>query len=138
MTLALLSGWALSLFLPVAATRPDLVDMWYGYQILEWGWLGPLMLQLGWLANPLILYAAYLAVGERLAQARRLQIVAIALMLLALNSVFWQKLPDGYDAIDGRIVAITTFAAGGRFWLFSVSAMGVWLLWLSRSEGREN
>lgn len=100
----LLAGWVASLALPVASAG-DRFGLRHldGTDLLAEGWLGPLMLQFGWFANPLLLLLLGIGLSTRLTASWMLQGSSILMGLLVLNTTFWSAVPD--DAGNHRITA---------------------------------
>ena len=122
--LAILAGWVASLLLPVADSQHfDYVDRIDGWSMLKIGWLGPLILQFGWLANLIIIPALGVAAGQYGEAPRTRLALGIVLALLVINSLFWSQVPD--DAGQHKIVA---YHSGYWVWICSMAAAATWLI----------
>jgi hypothetical protein len=91
--------WVASLILPVE-TDCGFSYANQGYLILASGWLGVLMFQFGWFANPFMLWV----MGRLLFDKRSGIIPAIIGLVLALNALAWKTTPtdNGYNTICAR------------------------------------
>lgn len=122
--------FALSLMRPVAQVQYmhglDVID---GWGLLVMGWLGAIMLQFGWWANPCFALALFLLLRGRRVGPRTAMIVAVALTLLLADALRWRNAPN--DASDGPIVA---YLSGYWLWCAAMAAAIVALVLRSRES----
>jgi len=101
--------FSLSLFLPIFFTSAEDIN---GFWVLITGWMGLIILQLAWFANPLNLLALLMA-NKRPRVAFLLSLLAFA---LASNSFIFFEIPTG---INYEKVYIQEFGIGFYFWITS-------------------
>lgn len=114
--------WAVSLFLPVAVTAGDFGQGTPGWVVLLLGWLGPVMYQFGWYANPLLPLVLILAAKSRRGWVQKFSIiVALAMALLSLDALFWNVIPGEFT--NSRMAY---FHIGFYLWLVSTLGGAIW------------
>ena len=104
--------WIASLALPVE-TDCGFSYADRGYIILEVGWMGVLVLQLGWFANPFMLWVMSRLLFDR----RPGMIPAIIGLGLALSALAWKTTPNdrGYNTICARHAGFYLWIACAAF-----------------------
>jgi hypothetical protein len=97
--LVALAMWIASLALPVE-TDCGFSYANQGYLILATGWLGAMVLQLGWFANPFMLWV----MGRLMFNRRPGIIPALIGLSFALDALAWKTTPtdNGYNTICAR------------------------------------
>lgn len=122
--LILLGLWALSLIMPVArAEDGGTTDGWTLFMI---GWLGPLILEFGWFANPIfLLVMIVVSIGPGFTRIGNC-VLALLLLSFTADALFWDSVPS--DAGDYPIVERYV---GYYAWLMSMGGTGLWLLWIA-------
>lgn len=116
---ALLLLWALSLALPVAVIREQ--DVWQGWMVLAFGFLGIFNWQFGWFANWVFLPATIAGMIWTHPSRRRRVVVLFLLIPPVIGAMLWREV--AYD--DGRH-AIARFGAGYFVWIAAMLGCVVW------------
>jgi hypothetical protein len=124
--IGLLILWAVTIALPVATIRScDSVVRNTGVDILAAGWLGPLIGQFAWLANPLLLLLGAFAFSGKLDGSGRGKIFGAVLCLLVVNALFWSRWSvEGCDHVQ-----ITDYHMGYWLWIATVATSGGLAIW---------
>jgi hypothetical protein len=128
--------WAVSLLLPVAIMGAAKDNVFPGWGILMMGWLGVLVLQFGWFANPVFVAAlVLLATSKR--RTGWATLVSVLLACLIADALTWHEMYG-----DNGSVPIQAFGAGYYLWLATMIGAAVTLAWpfgnkafVSRHEG---
>lgn len=124
-----LALYGASLVLPVATMSSRTEGTWYGLSLLLIGPLGLLAGQLGWFANPLMIWLIV-----RLCRRRRINMLGAILALFALGltltSLYWTV---AYD--DTGTFQITNHGLGFYLWIGCAALLAVSALWLRRVDG---
>ncbi|WP_374134920.1 hypothetical protein [Sphingomonas sp.] len=115
----LLSLWALSLALPVAVIREG--DIWQGWMVLAFGFLGILNGQFGWLANWVFLPATFAGMVLRRPSRRLLVTVLVLLVPLVAGTMAWREV-----VYDDGVHAVMRFGPGYFLWLAAMTGCVVW------------
>jgi hypothetical protein len=115
--------WLISLFSPVATLdkgRPG-----RGYWLLLVGWLGPLVFQFGWFANPLLWTAWWLLfmAGEPGSSGG---MVGVGLVLTGLNAAIWDEIPTGNGSQK-----VTALHFGFYLWMATVLGTAFFMIVLA-------
>jgi hypothetical protein len=104
---------------------------WYpGWIIFLMGWMGPFIGQFGWFANFLVPIAVVDRASNSRVSRRSAKAAAAMLLLLAINSAFWQNIPN-----DASLGPITSYGIGYYFWMAAV-LLSAASLTLSRNSER--
>jgi hypothetical protein len=140
--LARLVVLAISLLLyGVACAAPALVflgnggsEAWPGYRVLFLGWLGALIGQFAWYANPLFFFGIITFLFRKWIAT----IVLIGLtLLMAANTflLFIQEVPA--DEAGVNVLTLETLHVGFYLWVASILTIGIGVVILWRIEARE-
>lgn len=107
--------YAAALVLPAYEARGDFP----GYLVLAMGWMGLVILQPAWLANPIF----FVALAVHLQDRRKGLPWAMASLGFAAFSVFFRKMPydNGFAAVDWKLGSLVWGAA-----LLSLAASCAW------------
>ncbi|MBA4048648.1 MAG: hypothetical protein C0476_08930 [Sphingomonas sp.] len=116
---ALLLLWALSLAFPVAIIREG--DVWHGWMVLAFGFLGMMNWQLGWLANWVFLPATI--AGMVMKRPSRRVLVAVLVMLIppVAGAIAWREV-----VYDDGVHTIARFGLGYFLWLAAMLGCIIW------------
>jgi hypothetical protein len=127
-------GVSLILF-SIACLLPALVflgnsgtDIWQGYRILVFGWMGPMFGQFAWCANPLLLISMVTLVLRRWVITI---VISILTLLLAANTflLFFQEVPA--DEAGVNMLELQYLHVGAYLWFVSILTIliGAVILW---------
>lgn len=123
-----LALWLGALALPVAITGSNPGDQLSGWMVLIIGWLGVMVLQVGWFAN-----LAFLASLPVLASSRKFgwlsKALTLVLILTTIDALFWREM-----YYDNGSEPIRTFGSGYYLWFAAMVGASVSLVW--RMSGR--
>lgn len=132
LALACLLAWVLCLVMPAVRGCPaGRGDDPYGVLMAATGWLGPLIFQFGWFANPLFLIGVvWLMVAGR--PSRITAGLGLAALALALTSLGLRDIPT--DAPSP--IRLCGFAPGFWVWVGAMAGLALpatgWLIWSAR------
>jgi hypothetical protein len=115
-------AYVASLFLPGILTSSQAL---HGIYILWNGWMGPLVGEFAWYANPLFLLAAWLILRDRVNPAR---ICAFLSLALGLTSFFAKE----WWFNEGSGTPIQSLDLGFYVWLLSLTLMAMASLFRTR------
>jgi len=119
MLLLALAGYVASLFLPAFNCRRP--GGHTGYEILQTGWMGLLVLDPRWLANLTAFWLASATFAER--PAKHIPLIAGMTLVLALTNLLIPAL--SCDGSGGSAEWTLGLGAGGYLWVASVSLVAV-------------
>jgi hypothetical protein len=125
--------WGVATALPVATIKScDSIVRNSGIDVLAGGWLGPLIGQFAWFANPLLLLVGTFAVLGKLDGSGRGRIFGAVLCLLVVNALFWSRWSvEGCDQIW-----ITAYHMGYWLWIATVATAGGLAIWQDSAAKR--
>jgi len=107
------------------------IEVWSGFRILTIGWLGLLVGQIAWYANPVIGLSLLLVLLRRWIGALVIALISLA---IAANTLllFYKELP----ADEGNVVKLRLerLGFGFFFWLASILAIAVGAIILRRRD----
>jgi hypothetical protein len=113
-----LALWLGSLLLPAVTLHGGIgrqTETDPGYVILLIGWLGPLIGQFGWFANPFLLWMIALLLLERPVG----MIPGLIVLGLAMHSFWWMEMP-----LDAELMHVTERHAGFYLWIGCAVLLG--------------
>lgn len=112
--------WLISLFAPVASLDGGKPQP--GYGLLLFGWLGPLMFQFGWYANPL-LWVGWSMLASSGGSGSGAGLVGVGLLVTGANAALWDEIPTGNGSQK-----VTKVFFGYYLWLATVIGTGLTLV----------
>jgi hypothetical protein len=133
---------AVSLFLfGLACASPTLIflrndtteETWAGYMVLFLGWMGPLVGQFAWYANPLLLLGMITFVFRKWIATL---VFIVLTLLMAANTflLFFQEVPA--DEAGVNMLTLQNLHLGFYLWIASILTIGIGAVILWRAEAK--
>jgi len=123
--IVIFSLYYLSLILPAFTAQQNAApyyvenDVWYGWQVLLFGWAGIFDGTIAWLANPILIFS-FTTLNSKNYNIKSIHYLFLSLigLILALSSLLYKKMWN-----DGGYSKITEYGPAFYLWIFSFILM---------------